>query len=78
MNVAEKMLRIELAANAWHAAIEMKKYDVALHWMRQIGGIYRSLTTMQRRQFDEAFHQHWDEFDESDDDDDETERERAR
>ena len=75
MNVAEKMLRIELAANAWHAAIEMKKYDVALHWMRQIGGIYRSLTRMQRRQFDEALHQHWDEFDE---DDDGTDRERPR
>jgi len=67
MNVAEKMLRIELAANAWHAAMEMKKHDVALHWMRQIGGIYRSLTTMQPHQFDEAFHQRWGELDEDDD-----------
>jgi hypothetical protein len=75
MNVAEKMHRIQLAANAWHAAMEVEKYDVALHWMREIGGIYRSLTKTQRHQFDEAFHQRWDEFDE---DDDETERERAR
>src|SRR5215831_2934558 len=42
------MHRIQLAANAWHAAMEVEKYDVALHWMREIGGIYRSLTKTQR------------------------------
>ena len=49
MNVTENMHRIQVAANAWYAAM--------------------------RHQFDEALHQHWDEFDE---DDDGTDRERPR
>jgi hypothetical protein len=27
MNVTEKMHRIQLAANAWHAAMEVEKYS---------------------------------------------------